>query len=391
MSQRRLSTIVRCGALCTACILAFFGALQLTGRVARAEPPSHWTRLRGVVSAIDLNSEPPTVTVTSAGSARVISVNSDARVYVEDVTIDSRLRGKLDDIRVGDALLVVLASDGRVVELHDIFRSSAGTVAGVSANALVLGGGTVVTPSSATHVTLDDAAAKLSDVHVGDRVTVRRNPETGELREIIATRPVSAAPVPPQSVRITSFFISAKRPLRAGESFDVEMHGTADGQATFDIGNFVTANTMREETPGLYRGHFTIPDRFNIGGTPVYGHLVVSGSSAPRAEAPAELSAATTPPAIVDVAPAGGEPVNTTRPNIYATFSSPADIGIDVASIKIVVNGRDVTQAATRSGSFVTYSPSSDYADGAVTVSVHVADAAGNAATRSWSFTIKTH
>ena len=65
------------------------------------------------------------MTVNERGAERTISMNSDAKIYVEDVTINSQLRGGLEDLRVGDALLVVLAKDGRVLELHDFFRSRA--------------------------------------------------------------------------------------------------------------------------------------------------------------------------------------------------------------------------------------------------------------------------
>lgn len=348
------------------------------------------SRVRGVVSEVDRNSEPPSVTVNVRGSARTISVNSDARIYVEDVTINSQLKGTLADVRVGDALLAVLARDGKVRELHDFFRSTSATIAAVSPTAIVLSAGTVVTPTSTTEITLNGLTALLPDLRVDDYATVRRNPETGELRQIIVTRRASGTPPPASNVTISSFTISAARTLRAGDVFDVSMQGTPAGRATFDIGSYVTGVAMREDAAGAYRARFTIPERFNLTQVPVYGHLVVGGTEAPRAEAPTQLSAATTPPSIVDVAPPSGQVVNTSRPNIYATFSSPSEAGINTSSIQLVVNGRDVTGSSTRSASFITYTPGIDYPEGQVTVTVRVSDAAGNATTRSWSFTIKT-
>jgi hypothetical protein len=49
-----------------------------------------------------------------------------------------------------------------------------------------------------------------------------------------------------------------------------------------------------------------------------------------------------------------------------------------------------VTSSATRSNGFVTYSPGVDIADGPVNVVVKVSDSAGNTATKTWTFTIKT-
>jgi hypothetical protein len=363
----------------------------LVGRnVGEQSGPNGGIRIRGVVSEVDRNVAPPTVTVNERGAERTISMNSDAKIYVEDVTINSQLRGGLEDLRVGDALLVVLAKDGRVLELHDFFRSQSGTIAAVSPASFVLAGGIVVTPASSTELTLNGATAQIGDLQLGDYVTVRRNPETGELRQIIASRKGTATAAPAGDVSIADFTISTTRPLRAGETFDVLMHGTPHGRATFDIGNYVTDITMREDVPGAYRARFTIPDRFNLTDVPVYGHLAVGATQAPKATAPVQLSAATTPPQIVDIAPPGGQTVNTSRPNIYATFTSPSQVGINTSSVQLIVNGHDVTGSSTRSSSFITYAPGIDYPDGPVTVTVRVSDAAGNASTRSWSFAIKT-
>ena len=364
----------------------------LIGRnVGDETAPNGSIRIRGVVTAVDSNSQPPSVTLTVRGSPRTISLNSDAKIYVEDVTINSQLKGGLEDIRVGDALLAVLGKDGKVRELHDFFRSTNGTISAISPSSFVLNGGAVITPAGGTEITLNGSTAAIADLKVGDYATVRRNPESGELRQILVTRKLAAGTsAPVTNVSISSFAISAARPLRAGEFFDITLQGTAGGQASFDIGSFVTAVSMREDAPGAYRARYTIPDRFNMVEVPIYGHLTVNGSQAPRAEAATRLSAATTPPAIVDVAPPGGQIVNTSRPNVYATFNSPGEVGINLSSIQVVVNGRDVTASATRSPTFITYAPGIDYPDGQVTVTVRVSDAAGNAASRSWSFTIKT-
>lgn len=358
--------------------------------VGDEQAPNGGSRVRGVVSEVDRTSEPPSVTVNVRGSARTISVNSDARIYVEDVTINSQLKGTLADVRVGDALLAVLARDGKVREMHDFFRSTSGTIAAVSPSAMVLSGGAVVTPNGTTEITLNGVSSQLPELHVDDYVTVRRNPETGELRQIIVTRKASGTPPPASNVSISSFTISSTRPLRAGEFVDVAMQGTAGGHASFDIGSYVTGVAMREDAPGAYRARFTIPERFNLTQVPVYGHLTVGVTEAPRTEAATQLSAATTPPSIVDVAPPHGQIVNTSRPNVYATFTSPSEAGINPSSIQLTVNGRDVTASSTRSASFITYSPGVDYPDGTVTVTIRVADAAGNSSSRSWSFTIKT-
>jgi hypothetical protein len=344
----------------------------------------------GTVSAIDALSAPPSLTVLVGGNPRTIAVTSSARFYVEDTTIRSQVRGELADVRVGDALRVILTKDGHVAEVHDFFKSTTGRVAAVSPNALVLGSGRVITGERVSEITINGDPAKIPDIRLGDYVTVRSNPESGEIRQVIVTRQVPPTAAPSADVAIASFALSATRPLRAGEPLDLEMHGTAGGRATFDIGDYVTGIVMNEDAPGIYRARFVIPERFNVVQVPVFARLAVGASAASRKEAATRLSAVTTPPAIVDIAPASRQTINNPRPSIYATFNSQGDIGIDAASIVLTVNGRDVTSDALRSANFITYSPTSDLSDGAVRVTVRVADPAGNSSTRSWSFSIST-
>ena len=365
----------------------------LVGRTAGAEEQRSdgGTKLNGTIAAIDAYSIPPAFTVTLGAQARTISINSDARVSVEDVTVHSQVKASLADLRIGDRVAVRLAKDGRVLAIADFYSSDSGTLSAVSPFAVVLQNGKVVQPGRTSDITLNGASAALGDLRVGDFVTVRRNPETGEIRQIIASRAVSAAPTQQPvaaNVAVTSLTITAVRPLRAGESFDVVLLGTPGGRAVFDIGDYVAGVAMTETTPGTYRGSFTIPDRFNVTQVPVYGRLSVGGTMAPRAEASATLSAATIPPQIPEVAPPPGEVVNNVRPSIYATFVAPSAIAINTSSVTLIVNGHDVTSSATRTSSFITYRPGVDLPRGEVDVTVRVSDAAGNSASRSWTFTI---
>ncbi len=349
----------------------------------------------GVVSAIDADSSPPGITVVRGGTSRTIAITSDAKFWIEDVTIHSQIRGEFDDLRVGDAVHAILAKDGRVVSIFDYYRSNSGKLSAVSPSAFVLENGRVITPGPNTAITLNSAVAKLSDLRVGDYVTVRANPESGELREIVASRPLgleTATPPPPGSappIAIDSVSISATRPLRAGEVLDVSEHGTAGGTATFDIGDYLAGIAMRETAPGTYVGHYVIPERFDVTQVPVYGELSLGAAKAPRVQAPATLSAATTPPAIGEVAPPPGQTVNNAQPSIFATYSAPTSIEINPSSVSLEVNGHDVTSSAVRDAGFVTYSPGVALSSGPVTVVVKVSDAAGNTATKTWTFTIR--
>jgi hypothetical protein len=355
--------------------------------------------VQGVISAIDLDSQPPSLTVVRGGTSRSISITSDAKIWTEDVTIHSQLRGQLSDVRVGDAVHAILQRDGRVISVFDFYKSTSGSIVAVSPSAIVLDSGRVVTPSGNTEIQLNSNDARLGDLHPGDFVTVRSNPESGELRQIVASRTVAAqaaaatatpAPGSPGPATIASVATSLTRPLRAGESFAVTMHATPGGHASFDIGDYLTDQPMRETAPGFYAGRFTIPDRFNLTQVPIYATLSIGASTAPRVQAAETLSAATTPPAIGEVEPSPGQTVNNVRPSIFATYSAPTDIPINLSSITLEVGGHDVTASSLRLGTFVNYSPGVDLPSGPVTVTVRVSDSAGNFATKTWTFTIQT-
>ncbi len=372
------------------------------------------TVITGTVSAIDRNSSPATITVVRNGSARSIAINSEAKFTLEDVVAHTSAPGSMSDVNVGDALSITMNRDGTIAEVVSFFASRSGTVAAVSPSALVLQNGRVVTADKSTDITLNGAPATIGDFKPGDAITVRLNPETNENRQVIGSRSVAAggaaigataspgpAPsgatfaanamassTPADTPAIESLTLSANRPLHAGENLDVTLRGTPGARAWFDVGTVVSRVPMRETAPGVYTGRFTIDPGVNFTSLPVFGHLAAGGVEAPRAESQTLVSASTIPPTIGDVAPPNGQTVNNPRPSIYATFGSPTDVGINPSSVQITVNGRDVTASATRTPTFITYSPPGNFTGGTVSVTVRVADAAGNVATRTWSFTV---
>jgi hypothetical protein len=348
------------------------------------------TQIVGLVSAIDVDSVPETITLTRSGSARTIAITSDAKIIVQDVVTRTNTPATLHDVHVGDAVSVILRSDGRVDQVVARYASRAGTIAAVSSTAFVLQSGYVVTPDKGTEITLNGQPATLADLKVGDSVTVRMNPDTSEKRQIIVGRIVPTTPAPAGAAQINDVSFSAPGPLRAGQAFTVTLHGTPGGRATFDIGTYLTGIALPETQPGTYMTRYTVPSGVNFSRTTVYGHLVVGSTEAPRAEAAQLLAVTTTPPQIIDIAPANGQVVNNNKPSIYATYRSPTDVGIDVSKVRIEVNGLDVTASATRTDQFIAYTAGASLSDGPVSVTVTIADNAGNPQTRKWSFTVRT-
>jgi hypothetical protein len=349
------------------------------------------TQVVGTVAAVDLNSAPESVTVVRGDAERTIAITSGAKITIQDVVTKTNSDGTLRDILPGDAVSVFIEKNGHVEQIVDRFASRGGIVAAVSPGAVVLQSGYVVSPDRTTAILLNGQPVAIGDLKVGDSLTVRSNPDTAEKRQIIASRAVAATPQAAGATTISNLTVSAKGALRAGDSFEVTLSGTPGGKATFDIGTYLEGVPMTETSPGTYTAKYQIPSGVNFGSTPIYGHLVVSGSAAPRAQAPSLVAVSTTPPQITDVAPPAGQAVNNNRPNLFATYTSPTNVDINPSSVTIHVNGLDVTASAVRTSTFITYTPAVALADGTVTVRVSVADFAGNRSERSWSFTIHTH
>ncbi|MBV8372031.1 MAG: copper amine oxidase N-terminal domain-containing protein [Candidatus Eremiobacteraeota bacterium] len=362
---------------------------QLAGRseAGLVATGSGFKRL-GTVAAVDVLSNPPTLTLGYDTGPKTVPIAPNATIEMQDVNANVTVPGELGDVRPGDFARVEMRKDGRVERVVDAFGSHTGRIVAVAGNQFVLNDGQVIASGRTTEVALNGRAAGFSDLRPGDVVTVRYNVESNEVREVLASRVLPVTETAAGSAIDVSD--DASHPLRAGDMVTVHLKGTASGAATFDIGSYVTNLAMHEASPGMYVGSYTIPAGANFAQAPVIGHLTMRGNDVAEGQAPQTVSASSIPPGIADFAPDNGVSVNNDRPAIYATFVANA-VGINASSAAIFVNGHDVTSDAVRTPQFIAYVPAYPYPDGAVHVTVRVADAAGNAATKSWTFTIGTH
>ncbi|MBV9232849.1 MAG: copper amine oxidase N-terminal domain-containing protein [Candidatus Eremiobacteraeota bacterium] len=344
----------------------------------------------GTVAAVDVLSDPPTVTLSDNGSVKVIKVASNAAIDVTDVTVNVTSPGELADIRPGDFARIEMRKDGRVERIVDEYGSRSGRIVAIASSEFVLADGQVIAPDRTTEIALNGKAASLYQLRPGDAVTIRYNVETNEVREILASRAVATTTgAPAQPLAVASVESDATHPLRPGETIHVVARGTPGGSAIFDIGSDVANQAMHEQSAGLYSGSYTIPRGANFSDAPLIVRLQAAGGEVEAAAAQG-ISASSVPPGISDVAPRAGTTVNTNRPAVYATFVSDA-VPVRSSSALLWINGRDVTSECVRSATFIQYLPSYSYPDGPVHVTVRVADEAGNTTTKSWDFTIRSH
>jgi len=91
-----------------------------------------------------------------------------------------------------------------------------------------------------------------------------------------------------------------------------------------------------------------------------------------------------TPPAISGLAPANGEHTGCGSPAILASYSDNR-VGVDTASVNLVVDGEDVTALSTKNAGSIYYMPPM-MAPGLHSATLTVADQSGNSASSSWQF-----
>ena len=97
------------------------------------------------------------------------------------------------------------------------------------------------------------------------------------------------------------------------------------------------------------------------------------------------------PPVISALEPADGALLMTAQPLIAATYADEVKgSGLDLASVRLTTDGRDVTSVATVTASGISYAPADKLPEGEHVVTLFVADRAFNGAERTWGFTTDT-
>jgi hypothetical protein len=209
-----------------------------------------------------------------------------------------------------------------------------------------------------------------------------------------AAQAAPGAPASPPSIRIESVTFSGQNPFGTGSRVTVSMRATGGGAATFHLFGVTTDIGMRELRGAGYAGLTTV----------YTGAYVVrpgdgvrnAGLFASLAGRGAEIIAAGTrtvtidgrPPQILARYPLPGAQVANARPNIAVQLID-GESGINPSSVRLLVNGVNVTARASISETAVTYNPEAPFRPGPVRVELAASDRARNTLRLSWTFQVK--
>jgi hypothetical protein len=117
---------------------------------------------------------------------------------------------------------------------------------------------------------------------------------------------------------------------------------------------------------------------------PTNGSYSHTDSSASVPTMPGSYSA---PPTVSDVQPAPESVVGSTYPQIYARLGG-GDSSVDPSTVRLEVDGGDVTNLATISSAYIAYTPSAGLANGSHSVIVSGEALDGTQLYQTWTFTV---
>jgi len=203
----------------------------------------------------------------------------------------------------------------------------------------------------------------------------------------------TGAPAPVPALRIESVAFSVRNPLRAGARLPVSVRATGGGAATFHVFGVATDIGMRElRTAGYqglmtqYAGTYVVRPGDAVRNGAVFATLSGRGTTV-MAASPQRLTVDTRPPRVGTRYPVPGARLANVRPNI-AIEVVDLESGVDPASVRLTVNGQNVTARASISDALITYNPAAPFGPGPVRVELAAADRAGNALRAAWGFDI---
>lgn len=210
--------------------------------------------------------------------------------------------------------------------------------------------------------------------------------------------PTGAAPTP--TAAIERFVMRPNGRIEPGREVMFRLRGAPGGDAWLDIPGVISGVDLAEVRPGVYEGSYMVRRRDDLaafgrsvatlrnGNQRATARVEVRGDDRDWGGAPQQQQARRDDraPQITDLTPAHGERVaDRGRTQIGAKLADEGT-GIDTASVRLRLAGRDVTSDTRITADEVIFR--GDLEPGRYTAELMVKDLAGNATTKSWTFDV---
>ncbi len=209
------------------------------------------------------------------------------------------------------------------------------------------------------------------------------------LAEVMPARPVAAVP-PPVPFRIDRFSLAPVDRFEPGAELRFALEGFPGAAVRVDLPGIDNNVALREVRPGHYEGSYTLrrADNLNLS-RPIVATLRAGDrvATANLAFQVAQPSNDNRPPNVVNLSPREGETVPGGPVTVISgNFEDRGGSGVDPATVRISVSGRNVTGDAQISP--VAFTLRANLTPGRHTVDVVARDRAGNTVRREWSFDV---
>ncbi len=200
----------------------------------------------------------------------------------------------------------------------------------------------------------------------------------------VASRP---PPPPPQAaLAIERFSVVPVARIEPGAELRFAAVGTPGVRASFSIDGVVANVPMSEPTPGHYEGAYTIRRNDNFPPSLRIVAALERNGQTVRSQLNQSLLLDAKPPIVRNLAPSNNEVVAGSPVSVSATFDDSGGVGVDQKSVKIRIDGQDVTRNASITPQFFTWR--GELRPGGHQVEVTAADIVGNAVRQNWVFSV---
>lgn len=178
------------------------------------------------------------------------------------------------------------------------------------------------------------------------------------------------------------------RTLTTGDTLDVVLLGDPQGSARFEILGAIRSVQMTETQPGRYEVRYKIPQGLQVERGVVIGYLSRGGlEAAMEASQPVTIKMGQGQSApTISTSPENGEAVNSTRPEVSASFP----VAVKPDSFKFYLDGIDFSRQVqfTENNRKMKWTPGYDLTEAGHKAELRGTDYRGSAVSHSWSFTV---